>query len=69
MDKGVINMTLGEWIKNYRDKHSLSMQEMADMCGFSKAYIGQLEKELTRQQVSLFPQRFKHLTKLHKPSV
>ena len=44
MDKGVINMTLGEWIKNYRDKHSLSMQEMADMCGFSKAYIGQLEK-------------------------
>ena len=37
-------MTLGEWIKNYRDKHSLSMQEMADMCGFSKAYIGQLEK-------------------------
>ena len=40
MDKGVINMTLGEWIKNYRDKHSLSMQEMADMCGFSKAYIG-----------------------------
>ena len=44
MNKGVINMTLGEWIKNYRDKHSLSMQEMADMCGFSKAYIGQLEK-------------------------
>ena len=44
MDKGVINMTLGEWIKNYRDKHSLSMQEMADVCGFSKAYIGQLEK-------------------------
>ena len=37
-------MTLGEWIKNYRDMHSLSMQDMADMCGFSKAYIGQLEK-------------------------
>ena len=37
-------MTLGEWIKNYRDTHSLSMQDMADMCGFSKAYIGQLEK-------------------------
>lgn len=37
-------MTLGEWIKNYRNTHSLSMQDMADMCGFSKAYIGQLEK-------------------------
>lgn len=37
-------MTLGEWIKNYRYTHSLSMQDMADMCGFSKAYIGQLEK-------------------------
>lgn len=37
-------MTLGEWIKNYRDTHSLSMQDMADICGFSKAYIGQLEK-------------------------
>lgn len=37
-------MTLGKWIKNYRIKHSLSMQDMADMCGFSKAYIGQLEK-------------------------
>lgn len=37
-------MKLGEWIKSYRNEHSLSMQEMADMCGFSKAYIGQLEK-------------------------
>lgn len=37
-------MKLGEWIKQYRSEHGLSMQAMADMCGFSKAYIGMLEK-------------------------
>lgn len=37
-------MKLGEWIKQYRAERKLSMQDFADMCGFSKAYIGQLEK-------------------------
>lgn len=37
-------MDLGEWIKKYRNEHGLSMQAFADKCGFSKAYIGQLEK-------------------------
>lgn len=37
-------MKLSEWIKEYRQTHGLSMQAMADMCGFSKAYIGVLEK-------------------------
>ena len=37
-------MRLGEWIKQYRKERGLSMQRFADMCGFSKAYIGQLEK-------------------------
>lgn len=37
-------MKLSEWIKDYRQVHGLSMQAMADMCGFSKAYIGVLEK-------------------------
>lgn len=37
-------MTLGDWIKKYRAEHHLSMQDVANACGFSKAYIGQLEK-------------------------
>ena len=37
-------MKLGAWIKKYRKEHAMSMQDMADRCGFSKAYIGQLEK-------------------------
>lgn len=37
-------MQLGEWIKAYRKEQGLSMQNFADLCGFSKAYIGQLEK-------------------------
>lgn len=40
-------MQLGEWIKAYRKEQGLSMQNFADLCGFSKAYIGQLEKGLT----------------------
>ena len=37
-------MKLGEWVKQYRASHGLSMQAMADLSGFSKAYIGMLEK-------------------------
>ncbi|MGN0938489.1 MAG: helix-turn-helix domain-containing protein [Selenomonas sp.] len=37
-------MQLGDWIKSYRKAQGLSMQRFADLCGFSKAYIGQLEK-------------------------
>lgn len=37
-------MKLHDWIKNYRREHGLSMQALADLCGFSKAYIGILEK-------------------------
>ena len=37
-------MKLGEWLKKYRTAHNMSMQDMADKCGFSKAYISLLEK-------------------------
>lgn len=37
-------MKLGAWLKMYRAKHNMSMQELAYACGFSKAYIGALEK-------------------------
>lgn len=37
-------MTLGEFIKNYRDEHSISMDKFSDMSGISKSYISLLEK-------------------------
>lgn len=37
-------MKLGEWISEYRKRHKLSLQDMANICGFSKAYIAMLEK-------------------------
>lgn len=37
-------MTLGDLIKDYRQSHSLTMQEFADRSGLSKAYISMLEK-------------------------
>ena len=37
-------MKLGEWLKMYRVKHNMTMQDLANACGFSKAYIGILEK-------------------------
>ena len=37
-------MKLGEWLKNYRIKHDMTMQELANVCGFSKAYVGMLER-------------------------
>ena len=35
---------LGDWLKMYRAKHNMTMQDLADACGFSKAYVGMLEK-------------------------
>ena len=37
-------MKLGEYLKKYRKEHEMTMQEMADICGFSKSYVAMLEK-------------------------
>lgn len=37
-------MTLGEFIKQYREEHSLSYEEFGKLCGFSKSYVYALEK-------------------------
>lgn len=37
-------MTLGEYIKSFREKHDISMEKFADMSGLSKSYVGVLEK-------------------------
>ena len=37
-------MTLGELIREYRERHSMSMEEFARLSGLSKGYISMLEK-------------------------
>ena len=37
-------MTIGEWVKQYRKSHGMSMQDFGDVCGLSRAYISILEK-------------------------
>lgn len=37
-------MTLGELVRAYRDEHQMTMQEFADRCNLSKAYISMLER-------------------------
>ena len=59
-------MKLGEWLKEYRKEHGLSMQNLADSCGFSKAYIGMLEKGVnptTNKPVSPTMQTFEKIAK------
>ena len=42
-------MTLGDIIKDYREKHGLSMAGFAERSGLSKAYISILEKNKTQR--------------------
>ncbi len=37
-------MKIGDYVKNYRQEHGLSMQAFGDKCGLSRAYISILEK-------------------------
>lgn len=39
-------MTLGDCIKEYRDRMGLSQRKFAEMCGLSNAYISILEKNI-----------------------
>lgn len=36
-------MTLGEYIKKYRETHDISQRKFADICGVSNGYISMLE--------------------------
>ena len=42
-------MKLGEWLTMYRERNGLTMQLLADACGFSKAYLSMLEKGVNPQ--------------------
>ena len=37
-------MTLGQIIREYRDSHGLSLEAFGKLCGMSKSYVDQLEK-------------------------
>ena len=59
-------MKLGEWLAMYRARNNLTMQNMADACGFSKAYIAMLEKGInpsTGKPVSPTIQTFKKIAR------
>ena len=36
-------MTLGQYVRQYREEHNLSQRKFAEMCGLSNAYISILE--------------------------
>lgn len=42
-------MKLGEFLTMYRERNGLTMQLLADACGFSKAYLSMLEKGVNPQ--------------------
>lgn len=59
-------MRLGEWMKSYRLQRDLSMQDMVNICGFSKAYISMLERGInpsTNKPVSPTMQAFEKIAK------
>lgn len=65
-------MKIGEWLKLYREQHGLSMQALADLCGFSKAYINVLEKGVnpkTGKAISPTMQTFEKIARATKTDV
>ena len=65
-------MKIGEWLKAYREQHGLSMRAMADLCGFSKAYINILEKGVnpkTRKPISPTMQAFEKNARAKKTDI
>ena len=57
-------MKLGEYLKKYRAEHKMTMQEMADACGFSKAYVSLLEKGINPTTGKPFSPTLQTLTKI-----
>jgi len=61
-------MKLGEWLKEYRMKHGLSMQSLVDSCWFSIAYVSMLEKGVNptkNKLISPTMQTFENLQNTH----
>lgn len=59
-------MTLPKLVKTYRKQNNLTMQEFADRCGLSKAYISMLEKGKHPQNATNLRPNIETLDKLAK---
>lgn len=59
-------MTLPNLVKTYRKQNNLTMQEFADRCGLSKAYISMLEKGKHPQNATNLRPNIETLDKLAK---
>lgn len=57
-------MKLDEFIKDYRTRHDLTMQELADRMGVSKAYVGFLEQGKNPSTDKPFSPRMKTCKKM-----
>ena len=59
-------MKLGAWLKEYRQRHNMTMKDMAEACGFSKSYVNMLEKGVntsTNKPVSPTLQTFEKIAR------
>ena len=57
---------LGAWLKEYRQRHNMTMKDMAEACGFSKSYVNMLEKGVntsTNKPVSPTLQTFEKIAR------
>lgn len=61
-------MKLSEWLINYRREHKLSMQDVADKCGFSKTYVYMLEKGINNKTGKAISPTIQTLTKIAEMS-
>jgi transcriptional regulator with XRE-family HTH domain len=48
-------MTIGDFIKDYRRLHGMSMDEFAKLSGLSKSYISMLEKNMSPHRKKIVP--------------
>lgn len=57
-------MKIGRWLYEYRQAHKLSMQDVADKCGFSKTYVYMLEKGINNRTGKAISPTVQNMTKL-----
>lgn len=57
-------MKIGRWLYEYRQEHKLSMQDVADKCGFSKTYVYMLEKGINNRTGKAISPTVQNMTKL-----
>lgn len=61
-------MKIGDYVKQYRKNHGLSMQAFGDQCGLSRAYISILEKGINPTTGKSFTPTLETLNKIARAS-